>query len=109
MENKSNFKHVLSSDNYRTLSFLDEKNYPVNYFRKVSEKNMSNLLKIFVKSGMDLNEINQTIEKAIKGEKNELSPLILKSNQGDDVTNKDIILPFLIGVLSIFSIINLII
>ena len=109
MENKSNFKHVLSSDNYRTLSFIDEKKYPVNNFRKVSEKNKSNILNIFVKSGMDLNEINNTIERAIKGEKNEFFNLILKSNQGDDVTNKDIILPFFIGVISFLSIINLII
>ena len=58
---------------------------------------------------MDLNEINQTIERAIKGEKNEFSDLILKSNQGDDITNKDIILPFFIGVVSFLSIINLII
>lgn len=101
-------KYVLTSDNYRTLSYIDKKKYPVNYERPINEKAKNNLIRFLVKSGMNLEEIETSLLEASQGKKNEFTSIILNSNQGDDVTKKDILIPFFMGIVSILAILNVI-
>ena len=81
--NNYNLKNKLKASHYRSLSYINKEKFPVKTEKKLDQIKLNQFLKVLVKSGMNLGEIENKLQLASKGEQNEFSNLIVK-NQLDD-------------------------
>jgi hypothetical protein len=97
-------KSGLSFKNYKELSYINSDLFPTNW--EIIESEPNDFMTSLVKSGMDLEEVKDSIETSVIGLENEFTEFLEDKISSHDMSIYDIIVSIFFGVICAVGIIN---
>jgi len=84
---------------YRSLSFINPQLFPISHSKPINSSDLYKTIKIIESTGMNINEIENNLYNASKGEKNELYKYLDGSSISDDNPERVYLILILFGIL----------
>ena len=90
-------KSSLSYKNYKQLNYINSDLFPINWESEKSEPN--DFVASLVKSGLNIEDAQKTLESSVSGEKTEFSEFLEEKSSSEDMSVYDIVVSIFFGMI----------